>query len=141
MSDRRMDEMVRRQNPATLPMDAIVQDACRVMRERQIGAMLITSDDGLLAGIFTGRDAVGRVVAEGRDPAAAKLADVMTRSPETIGPRDHASDALQMMFFGGYRHLPIVDENGKIIGIVSRGDFTGRELARRDDETGFWEII
>ena len=141
MSDRRMDEIVRRQNPAMLPMDATVQDACRVMRERRIGAMLVTSDNRRLAGIFTGRDAVGRVVAEGRDPAATRLADVMTRSPDTIGPRDHASDALQMMFFAGYRHLPVVDEKGKIVGIVSRGDFTGRELASRDDETGFWEIV
>jgi len=103
--------------------------------------MLVTSRNSRLPGIFTGRDAVGRVLAEGRDPAGTRLAEVMTRSPETIGPRDHASDALQMIFFGGYRHLPIVDENGKIVGIVPRGDFTGRELARRDDETGFWEII
>jgi len=141
VSDRRMDEIVRRQNPAMLPMDATVQDACRVMRERRIGAMLVTSDNRRLAGIFTGRDAVGRVVADGRDTAGTKLADVMTRSPDTIGPRDHASDALQMMFFGGYRHLPIMDENGELVGIVSRGDFTGRELAHRDDETGFWEIV
>ncbi|HKM64051.1 MAG TPA: CBS domain-containing protein [Acidisphaera sp.] len=141
MTDRRMDEIVRRQNPATLPTYATVQDACRVMRDRRIGAMLVTSDSGSLAGIFTGRDAVGRVLAEARDPAATRLTEVMTRSPETIGPRDKASDALQMMFFGGYRHLPIVDANGKILGIVSRGDFSGSELARRDEETGFWEIV
>ncbi len=63
-----MDEIVRRQNLATLPMDATVQDACGVIRDRRIGAMLVTSDNGSLAGIFTGRDAVGRLVAEARDP-------------------------------------------------------------------------
>jgi CBS domain-containing protein len=123
-----------------LPATATAQDACRMMRDRHIGAILVTGDDGRLAGLFTGRDAVARVVADARDPATTLLGSVMTAQPDTLAPRAHAIVALRMMQDGGYRHLPIVDD-GRIIGIVSRGDFSGLERARLDEETGFWEVL
>jgi CBS domain-containing protein len=110
------------------------------MRDRRIGAILVTDLNGRLAGVFTGRDAVGRVVAEALDPAATTLASVMTGQPDTLKPDARAIDALRMMQDGGYRHLPIVDGH-KIVGIVSHGDFSGLERARLDEETGFWEIL
>ena len=110
------------------------------MRERRIGAILVTDKDGHLCGLFTGRDAVCRVLAEVRDPAKTRLGTVMTPNPDTIGPRAQAIEVLRMMRDGGYRHMPVVD-NGAIIGIASHGDFSGRERARLDDETGFWEIL
>ncbi len=140
MTNRSLAEIVRRQEPATLPMDATVQDAGRVMRDRRIGAILVTDRDGSLLGLFTGRDATNRVLAEALDPAATHLGAVMTERPDTIGPQAHAIDALRLMQDGGYRHLPIVDD-GRIVGIVSAGDFKGLERARLDDETGFWEIL
>ncbi len=140
MANRHLGEIVRRQNPATLPLTATVQEACRIMRDRRIGAILVTDADGLLAGVFTGRDAVGRVVAEALDPCATKLAAVMTAKPETIGPNARAIDALRLMQDCGFRHLPIVDD-GRIVGIVSLGDFSGLEKARLDEETGFWETM
>ena len=140
MTQRRLGEIVRRQNPATLPSTATVQAACQIMRDRHIGAMLITGADGRLAGLFTGRDAVGRVLAEALDPRTTPLAAVMTARPETIGPNAHAIDALRLMQDGGFRHVPIVDD-GRIVGIVSHGDFSGLEHARLDEETGFWEIL
>jgi CBS domain-containing protein len=140
MANRRLGEIVRRQNPATLPMTATVQEACRTMRDRRIGAILVTDTDGRLAGLFTGRDAVGRVVADALDPRTTKLAAVMTEKPDTIGPDAHAIDALRLMQDAGFRHLPIVG-GGRIVGIVSHGDFSGLEQARLDEETGFWEIL
>lgn len=140
MTNRSLDEIVRRQNPATLPTTATVQEACRLMRDRRIGATLVTGPDGCLAGLFTGRDAVARVVAEALDPATTLLGAVMTARPDTIGPRAHAIDALRMMQDGGYRHLPVLDDK-RIVGIVSHGDFSGIERARLDEETGFWEIL
>jgi CBS domain-containing protein len=90
--------------------------------------------------LFTGRDAVGRVVAEALDPTTTTLGSVMTVQPDILKPNARAIDALRMMQDGGYRHLPILDGT-RIVGIVSHGDFTGLERARLDDETGFWEIL
>jgi CBS domain-containing protein len=140
MPNRQLGEMIRRQNPVTLPPAATVQQACRVMRDLRIGAILVTESDGRLAGLFTGRDAVARVVAEALDPATTTLGEVITVQPDALKPNARAIDALRMMQDGGYRHLPIL--NGiEIVGIVSHGDFSGIERARLDDETGFWEII
>jgi CBS domain-containing protein len=139
MSGRRLGEIIRRQNPVTLPVTATVQQACRTMRDSRVGAILVVESDGRLAGLFTGRDVVGRVVAEGLDPATTQLGAVMTVEPETLRPQARATDALRMMEEGGYRHLPIV-EGRKIAGIVSRGDFTGLDEMRRDEKSGFQEI-
>ena len=140
MTLRQIADMLRDQNPLTLPPEATVQEACRCMRDRWVGAVLVTKEGRKLVGIFTGRDAVARVVAEGRDPAKTKLADVMTKKPDIITPGKNAIEALRQMQDGGYRHLPIV-QNGKLVGIVSRGDFRGLEKARLDEETGLWERI
>jgi CBS domain-containing protein len=137
---RRMFDMVRNQNPLMLPPDATVQQACQSMRERRVGAVLVTSPGQRLLGIFTGRDAVARVLAEGLDPAKTTLATVMTPEPHCLPPADIAIDALRMMEDCGCRHIPVV-ENHKVVGIVSRGDFRGAELDRLDEETGMWERV
>ena len=137
---RKMSEIVRNQDPLTLPLDATVGEACRRMRDRRVGAVLVTEGDGCLVGIFTGRDAVHRVLAEGKSAASTKLADVMTRDPETMPPGTMAIEVLRRMEDGRYRHVPIVDDC-KVVGIVSRFDFSGLELDRLDEETGLWERI
>ena len=140
MTTRRMAELVRDQRPVIFAPEAIVKDVCRRMRERGVGATLVVDGDGKLVGIFTGRDAVCRVVAEGRDPSTTRLADVMTRRPESVPARMTAIEALRRMQDCGCRHLPIV-EGGKVLGVVSRGDFRGLENARLDEETGIWEAV
>jgi CBS domain-containing protein len=110
------------------------------MRDRRVGAVLVTEADERLLGIFTGRDAVHRVLAEGKSATRTKLAAVMTRDPDTMPPGKTAIDALRLMEYGRYRHVPIVD-GGKVVGIVSRFDFSGIELDRLDEETGLWERI
>lgn len=135
-----MSDIVRNQDPVTVQADITVMEACRRMRERRVGAVLVTEADQHLLGIFTGRDAVRRVLAEGKSAAQTKLAEVMTRDPDTMPPGKTAIEALRLMEDGRYRHLPIV-ENGKVVGIVSRFDFSGLELDRLDEETGLWERI
>jgi CBS domain-containing protein len=110
------------------------------MRERRVGAVLVTGGDERLIGIFTGRDAVHRVLAEGMSAGDTTLADVMTRDPDAMPPGKTAIEVLRLMEDGRYRHMPIVD-NGKVVGIVSRYDFSGLELDRLDEETGLWERI
>jgi CBS domain-containing protein len=138
--NRKMSEVIGRRPPLTMPADATVQQAGEIMRNHRIGAILVTTSEGTLCGILTGRDAVCRVLAEGRDPTKTTLAEVMTRDPATIGPTAHAIDALRLMQDGGFRHVPVV-EDGRLVGIASRGDFRGLEHARLDDETGFWEMM
>ena len=107
------------------------------MRDRRVGAILVTDGDRRLMGIFTGRDAV-RVMAEGKPAAATRLHHVMTENPECLPPRHTAIHALRLMRDGGFRHVPVVDD-GVLIGVVSRGDFRGLEQDRLDEETGIWE--
>jgi CBS domain-containing protein len=135
---RKMSEIVRHQNPVILSQETTVKQACSRMRDRRVGAVLVTDKQGSLVGIFTGRDAVARVVAEGRDAASTKLADVMTREPRVMEPAKAAIDALRMMQECGFRHLPVVD-NGKLLGVVSHGDFRGLEQDRLEEETRLWE--
>jgi CBS domain-containing protein len=134
-----MSEIVRDQNPLILPPDATVQQACQRMHDRRVGAVLIAVERRLV-GIFTGRDAVCRVLAPAKDAAGTTLAEVMTPNPDTMPPGRTAVDALRLMQDGGYRHLPIVD-HGEVVGIVSSGDFRGLEKAQLDQETGVWERI
>ncbi len=140
MTNRSLGDIVRRQKPVTLPHSSTVQEACQLMRDRGVGAILVLDEDGALVGLFTGRDAVGRVVAEARDPKKTRLQAVMTPRPDTVGPKSRAIDALRIMRDAGFRHLPVVD-GGRVVGIVSHGDFKGLERARLDDETGYWEIL
>jgi len=137
---RRMSDIVRNQKPLILAPTATVKHACQCMRERRVGAVLVANDDGRLLGIFTGRDAVCRALAEGRNPDVTTLEAVMTHKPDTMPPGKTAIEALRLMQDGGYRHLPVID-NGKIVGIVSKGDFRGEEQDRLDEETGIWERI
>jgi CBS domain-containing protein len=135
-----MADIVRDRNPVTAPQTATVADAARKMRDRRVGAVLVIDGGAHLVGIFTGRDAVARVLAEGRDPAKTELRTVMTAAPVTLAPGKSAIDALRLMQDGGFRHVPVVD-NGQVVGIVSHGDFRGLEQARLDEETGLWERI
>jgi CBS domain-containing protein len=131
---RKMSDIVRDQDPLTLP------PACQCMRKRRVGAVLVTEADGRLVGIFTGRDAVYRVLAEGKGADNTKLDEVMTRDPDAMPSGKTAIEALRLMEDARYRHIPVVDA-GKVVGIVSRYDFSGLELDRLDEETGLWERI
>ena len=107
-----------------------VVDAARIMKRANIGALLVV-DHARLIGIFTERDALFRLLAEGRDPHATRLADVMTPRPQTIHPDEPFLRALRMMHEGKFRHLPVV-EFDRPLGVVSRA--ARRPRAARDDE-------
>ena len=137
---RHMSDIVRNHNPLILAPTATIRYACQCMRERRVGAVLVAGNAQRLLGIFTGRDAVCRALAEGKAPDVTALEEVMTHNPDTIPPGTTAIEALRLMQDGGYRHLPVID-GGRFVGVVSRGDFRGVELDRLDEETGIWERI
>lgn len=137
---RKIIELVRNRAPVVLRSDASVQEACALMRDRAVGAVVATDDEHRVVGIFTGRDAVSRVVAAGLDPGRTPLSQVMTPKPKTLSPDRSAIDALRLMEDCAIRHLPVT-QNGQVVSVISRADFRGQELARMDEESGLWERI
>ena len=132
MTNRKLAYIAKNHAPLVLDRNATVRHACQVMTEHRAGSVLVIDDALKLCGIFTGRDAVAAIAA-GRDSENTRLAVVMTPNPVTLRPEERAIDALSAMSSGGFRHVPIV-ENGTIIGVVSRGDFTGMEFEEFDWE-------
>ena len=133
MLDRPVRSVIRRRNILKAPPETTVRRAATLMAKRNVGAVMVI-EDGQLAGIFTERDVVFRVVARGLDPAATRLADVMTRKPRTIGPNTTFGRAILLMHDHGFRHLPVV-ENGVPIGIVSARSAMDPELEEFVAET------
>jgi CBS domain-containing protein len=136
--NRQMSEIVRNRKPVNVGPEATVQEACAVMHEKRIGAVLVERD-GELVGIFIGRGAV-RCLAGNADHRTTRLSEVMTPGPCCMEGRATAIEGLRVMRDGGFRHVPVV-ENGRAVGIVSTGDFRGLEHDRLDEETGLWERI
>jgi len=115
-----MPDVVESQPLSTLSPEDTVIDAVTLMRDRRIGAILVTNDQALV-GIITERDIVFCVVAATRDPETTRIAEVMTTDPDVVAPGADVMTALERMQSGGYRHLPVVD-GGALVGIVSIRD-------------------
>ena len=126
MAERTVRQIIEGQEPVTATASLMVSEAARLMKQHNVGAVMVVEADKLV-GVFTERDALFRVLAEGVDAATTPLAEVMTRNPQTIAPTSGFTTALQMMHDGRYRHLPVV-EDGRLIGIVSVRDALGPEL-------------
>ena len=143
MTQRPVRSILGNQSPVTANGEMSVAQAARLMKERRVGAVLVMHE-GRLAGIFTERDAPFRVIAEGHDPAATRLEDVMTANPRTITPDRPLGHALHMMHEGGFRHVPVV-EGGAPLGVVSARDALGPELeafvAELDKREHIFEVL
>lgn len=127
MTNRTIRMIIEQQEVITAPGNTTVIAAARLMKENQVGAVMVVEEDGGLAGVFTERDALFRVIAEGRDVQTTLVADVMTRNPQTIHPDKPFADALHVMYEGGFRHVPVV-EDGRPVGMISARDALGPEL-------------
>lgn len=126
MTQRTIRNLITRREVVLLPPNASVRDASQLMAQQHVGAILVMVDDQL-EGIFSERDALKRVLAEGRDPDATQLSEVMTKDVVTLGPDAWALDALRLMRDIGFRHLPVVEQD-LVIGVISLRDFVGAEL-------------
>src|SRR3990167_8676683 len=117
MFDQPIKSIMERKKFLTAPPETTVSDAARLMADRNVGAVLVVTDEHLL-GIFTERDAVFRVIAKGRDANTTQLTEVMTVDPKTLEPGKTYGHALLIMQENGFRHVPVV-ENGRPVGIIS----------------------
>jgi CBS domain-containing protein len=111
----------------TLSDSAPVSEAVRLMRDERVGAVLVTRD-GRPVGIFTERDILRRVVLTSL-PGETPLKDVMTEDPETLGIDDGVGFALNRMILGGFRHIPVLDERGRAVGVLSQREIVAFVVA------------
>ena len=132
MPSRPVRQLIKNQRILTASATMSVADAAAAMRDAKVGAIMVLSGPRL-AGIFTERDALYRVLATGKDPKRTKLGEVMTADPTTIGPDLPFSHALHIMYGRGFRHVPVV-ENGLPIGMVSARDALGPEMEQFEAE-------
>jgi CBS domain-containing protein len=121
------------------PPGASVRAACCLMAEHHCGSVLVVDRERLI-GIFTERDAVGRVFAQGLDPDLTFLAEVMTCEPDTIGPNERVEDAIRQMHEFGYRHLPVL-EGRQVVGVLSIRDLPIEALAAMHAELESRRVI
>lgn len=101
---------------------------------RRIGAVLVLSDDGALAGIVSERDVVKALAAKGPDIHMMQAGDIMTRSVTTVTPATTINEAMELMDRGYFRHLPVLD-NGALVGIISVRDVVRARIERQAEET------
>jgi CBS domain-containing protein len=126
MPIRSIRSIVATQPPLTAPQSATVLEAALLMKKHEKGALLVV-DGTRLIGIFTERDALIRVIATGRDPAATRLAEVMTPQPQTIHPDEPFLHAMRIMHKGRFRHLPVA-EFGRPLGMLSARDALDEDI-------------
>lgn len=104
--------------PISVDPQTTVAEAVQRMTKERIGCLVVV-ENGKLAGVFTERDVLTRVVARGVDPDRTAVAEVMTRDPECLGLDDGIAYALNKMSVGGFRHIPLVDSEGRPTGVVA----------------------
>jgi len=107
----------------TMSGDASVASAVAVMSERNYGAVVIVSPDEKPIGIVTERDFMRRLLAKGLDPIKTPLREIMTSDLKVAKPEDELLDWLRQMSNDRFRHVPVVGEDGRVITIMSQGDF------------------
>jgi CBS domain-containing protein len=111
---------------------ASVHEAAKMMKEGGIGGLLVLDESGTLRGIFTERDVLRRVVAEGLDPAKTPVSHVMTGDVITCLPETSLEECDAIMSTRKFRHLPVADAEG-VRGIVSSKDVLAYRVAESDD--------
>lgn len=107
----------------TLGPDEMVMTAVKVMSEKNFGAVVVVDAAKNPLGIVTERDFMRRLLNTGRDPNTTKLREIMTTDLKLAKGGDDLLDWMQQMSNGRFRHLPVVDDHGTLINMMSQGDF------------------
>jgi CBS domain-containing protein len=120
---------------AAVPLDATVADAINKMLDHHVGAVAVVDAEFRVSGIFTERDVLRKLSLTRTDPHSAPVRDLMTTPVEMASLRTGLGEALSTMLQRHFRHLPVADDNGKLLGVLSirnllewRVDDLSREL-------------
>ena len=122
-------------NPSTVEPDKTVVDAARIMKQEDAGVVPVT-ENGRLTGMVTDRDIAIRVVAEGRDPQSTSVREVASKDLVTVDPEQDLDEALRLMAKHQVRRLPVVEEDGRLVGVVAQAD-----VARQGDDTKTGQVV
>jgi CBS domain-containing protein len=109
-------------SPLLLSQDSTVAEAIAILQREKIGAIVTTDNNGKIAGIFTERDIVLKVICKHTDFDSIEVSKVHTANPQTIEMTSSIAFALNMMSQGGYRHIPIVEDDQIPVGMISVKD-------------------
>lgn len=124
----------------TIASTATVEDAAKLLAEKRIGAVVVSDDGKTPVGILSERDIVRELGRQGISILAGPISGLMTRKVSTCATGDDAHTVLERMTEGRFRHLPVVDADGNMLGIVSIGDAVSARLkelnAEKDALTG-----
>ena len=135
MPNRPVLNVIENRDLLTVTPDKSVRAVASQMKQCKVAALLVVDQrDGKLVGICTERDLTFKVLAEGLDINSTLVSSVMTAYPQTIGPDKPFGHALHMMFEGGFRHMPVIDANGRPMGVISSRDALGLEISHFGDE-------
>ena len=104
---------------ASVPIEATAEQAIRTMLDRHVGAVAVLDENSRVAGIFTERDVLRRLALSGREPAQTPVRELMTTPVEMATLDTTPGQALATMIERHYRHLPIVDDDGRLLGMLS----------------------
>ena len=122
-------------NPKTVSGNQTVVDAARIMKQEDAGIVPIVDGDKLV-GVLTDRDIAIKVVAEGKDPQSVKVTELASRDLVTVDPQQDLDEALRLMARHQVRRLPVVEEDGRLVGILAQAD-----VARHGDEAKTGEVV
>ena len=121
--------------PRTVSADQTIVDAARAMRDENVGLVPVV-DGERLTGIVTDRDIAMRVVAEGKDPESTKVTEIASTDLVTVDPQQDLDEALRLMAQHQVRRLPVVEEDGRLVGIVAQAD-----VAREGSDAQTGEVV
>ena len=110
--------------------DATIIEALGLMAEKNVGAVIVLSDEGELVGILSERDYARKIALKGRTSADTAVSEIMTSSVSTVSPDASVDDCMEMMTEGRFRHLPVV-EDGQVVGVISIGDIVKAVIERQ----------
>jgi len=122
-------------NPQTVEPGKTVVDAARIMKQEDAGVVPVT-ENGRLTGMVTDRDIAIRVVAERKDPKSTTVREVASTDLVTIDPEQDLDEALRLMAKHQVRRLPVVEEDGRLVGVVAQAD-----VARQGDDTQTGQVV
>lgn len=141
MPERTVLQSMSQRHVLSLAPAATIHDAACAMTRANCGSVLVIDAAGTMQGIVTERDLMTRVLAKGLDPNATTVAQVMTRHPQCVGPEMKVADAVLVMIERGFRHLPIVAPDGRVLGVFSARDALPREVNTAVDLAEFNERV
>lgn len=118
----------------TVRPDATIADAIELLREKKIGALVVSDDGARVEGILSERDVVRALVTHGDGLLQEQVSEFMTSSVKTCAPDDHIADVMGQMTESRIRHLPVV-EDSRLLGIISIGDVVKNRLEELESET------